>query len=152
MSKFKILVTAALLAAGSAFAQDATQPAPPPAPATGTPQPKHTYGDRSEQKLKKLSKKLNLTDDQKEKIRPILQDQEKQFTSLKDDTTLTSQDRQKKMRAIRMASKAQMDEILTPEQKEEIQSAKANRHGRHMPAGKPNSSTTTPDTSDQQQQ
>src|SRR5438128_12400716 len=115
MSKFRMLLVALLLAGFGAFAQDPSQPA------TTTAGPKHLRGDQAEHKLKRLSKRLNLTDDQKEKIRPILQDEDKQITSLESDNTMSAQQKHKKMREIRMSSKSQMAAILTPEQKEKIQ-------------------------------
>jgi Spy/CpxP family protein refolding chaperone len=144
MSQFKVLLTAALLAGFGAFAQDSNPPAPPP------PKHNHTHGDRTEQKLKRLSKKLNLTDDQQEKVRPILQDAEKQLTSLESDSSLTPQQQHKKMREIRMTSKAQIGAILTPEQKEKIQSGRTPAEGRHHThPGNANSGTTDSTPNDQ---
>jgi len=141
-----MLLVALLLAGFGAFAQDSSQPA------ATTAGPKHMGGDRAEHKLKKLSKRLNLTDDQKEKIRPILQDQEKQLKSLESDTTLTAQQKHEKARDIRMSSKSQMADILTPEQKEKIQSRKTHGEGHHrMHPGKANSGTSDSSASDQQQ-
>src|SRR2546426_4433795 len=125
MSKFRMLLVALLLAGFGAFAQDSSQPA------TTTAGPKHLRGDQAEHKLKRLSKKLNLTDDQKEKIRPILQDEEKQLKSLENDGTLTAQQKHRKARDIRMSSKSQMADILTPEQKQKIQSGRTRGEGHH---------------------
>ena len=127
MSKFAILVVVGLMASLSAFAQDSSQPASTaPAPRHG-----HKQGDRAEQRLKRLSKKLNLTDDQKEKVRPILQDEEKQLTDMEADSTLTAQQKHKKTKEIRRSSRAQLDAILTPEQKEKLPGRKAGAEGRH---------------------
>src|SRR5258706_3281106 len=127
MSKFAILVVVGLLASLSAFAQDSSQPA------SAAPATKHSHmkGDRAEQKLKRLSKKLNLTDDQKEKIKPILQDEEKQLTDMEADGALTAQQKHKKTKEIRRSSRSQLDAILTPEQKEKLPSARAGAGGRH---------------------
>ncbi len=139
MSKFAILVVVGLLSSLSAFAQDSSQPATP------TPAPKHRHmqGDRSEQRLKRLSKKLNLTDDQKEKIRPILQDEEKQLTEMEADSTLTAQQKHKKTKEIRRSSRSQMVAVLTPEQKEKLPSARAGTGGRRHPQH--SDSTPAPD-------
>jgi len=128
MSKFAILiVVAGLLASLSAFAQDSSQSAP------AAPNAKHAHrqGDRAEQRLKRLSKKLNLTDDQKERIRPILQDEEKQLTEMEADSALTAQQKHKKTKEIRRSSRSQLVAILTPEQKEKLPSGKAGGEGRH---------------------
>jgi Spy/CpxP family protein refolding chaperone len=146
MAKFRMLLVAVLLAGFGAFAQDSSQPAP------STAGPKHMRGDRAEHRLKRLSKKLNLTDDQKEKVRPILQDEEKQLTSLESDSTLSTQQKRQKTREIRMASRSQMEAILTPEQKEKIQSGGMHGAGHHrMSPDKTNSGSADSSTSDQQQ-
>ncbi|HWZ82574.1 MAG TPA: hypothetical protein VNW47_08120 [Terriglobales bacterium] len=132
MSKFAILLASALLTC-TAFAQDSAQ-TPPVTGATSAPaHSKHSGArpDRAEQRLKRLSKKVNLTDDQKEKVRPILQNEEKQTADLDSDTTLTPQQKHKKTREIRMASRSQIDEILTPEQKEMLPNHRTNAGGHH---------------------
>src|SRR5258708_6814470 len=126
MSKLAMFLVSLLLASCAAFAQDSTQTPP----AATAPKHERTHGDRAEQRLKRLNKKLNLTDDQKEKIKPILQDEDKQLTDLESDTTLTPQQKHKKTREIRMSSKSQVEAILTPEQKEKMPSARAHQ-GRH---------------------
>src|SRR5712671_2938643 len=127
MTKFAILVVVGLLASLSAFAQESSQPA------STAPAAKHGHmkGDRAEQRLKRLTKKLNLTDDQKEKIRPILQDEEKQLTDMESDNTLTAQQKHRKTREIRMSSRSQMDSILTVEQKAKIQGGRTHVGGHH---------------------
>jgi periplasmic protein CpxP/Spy len=133
MSKFAIVLAGALLASCTALAQDSAQ-TPPAAGTTSAPaHAKHsgTHPDRAEQRLKRLSKKVNLTDDQKEKVRPILQNEEKQTADLDNDSALTPQQKHKKTREIRMASRSQIDEILTPEQKEKLPSRRANTGGHH---------------------
>ena len=145
MLKCRMLLIAVLLAGFSALAQDSSQPA------TTTAGPKHLRGDRAEHKLKRLSKRLNLTDDQKEKLKPILQDEDKQLTALESDSTLSAEQKRRKSREIRMSSKSQMDAILTPEQKEKIPGRRARGEGPRMPPGKANSGTTDSSTSDQQQ-
>jgi Spy/CpxP family protein refolding chaperone len=145
MSRLAMLLVGVLLAS-AAVAQDSAQTPP----ATTTPKQNRAHGDRAEQRLKRLSKKLNLTDDQKEKIKPILQDEEKQLTDLETDTTLTPQQKHKKTREIRMSSKSQMDGILTPEQKEKMPSGRGHEGRHRMSPGQASPGATPPSTSDQQ--
>jgi len=42
-----------------------------------------------ESRLEEISKQLNLTDDQKAKLKPILQDEAQQMKTLHEDTSLT---------------------------------------------------------------
>lgn len=122
MSKHVKLLAVVLLAACAAFSQDSSQPAP-------APKQNRMHGDSAEKRLKRMSKRLNLTDEQKEKLRPILADEEKQATAVDADTTLNQQQRHKKMREIRLNSRSQMDSILTPEQKEQMPKMRAGGGG-----------------------
>jgi Spy/CpxP family protein refolding chaperone len=148
MSKFLLIFAAGLLATFGALAQDSSQPAP------STPSAKHKQmrGDRAEQRLKRLSKKLSLTDEQKEKARPIVQDEEKQLSALESDSTLTPQQKHKKTREIRMASRAQLDSILTDEQKAKLPSHAGGRGERHHQKSGEKPGASTQPGSDQTQQ
>ncbi len=148
MSKLgKLLIAALLLAGFTAFAQDSSQPAP------ATPGPKRhpMAADRAAHRLMRLSKHLNLTDDQKEKLRPILQEEVQQMKGVQGDASTTPQQKRKQMREIRMSSRSQMAAILTPEQKEKLRSGRGRPEGRHrMGPGKANSGTANPGQSDPQ--
>jgi protein CpxP len=67
-----------------------------------------------------MSQRLNLTEDQKEKIRPVLQDESKQLKALHEDTSLTPEQRRAKAREIHRATREQINPILTPEQQEQL--------------------------------
>jgi Spy/CpxP family protein refolding chaperone len=64
-----------------------------------------------------MSERLNLTDEQKEKIRPILRDEVKQLRAVRADTSLTTEQRRERRRQIVQATRKQIGELLTPEQK-----------------------------------
>ena len=68
-------------------------------------------------RLKRMSERLNLTDEQKEKIRPILQSEADQLKTLREDKSLSPEQGREKVRQIRQATNKQIREILTPEQK-----------------------------------
>jgi protein CpxP len=70
-----------------------------------------------EERLQRMSQRLNLTEDQKGKIRPILENEDKQIKAVRDDTSLSQPDRRAKLREIRQATRQQTNQILTPEQK-----------------------------------
>src|SRR5215831_3078127 len=70
--------------------------------------PAHPQRDAAAQRLKDLSKELNLTDAQKDKIRPILQEEAPKVKALRDDTTLTRQEKAEKLRAIHDETSAQI--------------------------------------------
>jgi Spy/CpxP family protein refolding chaperone len=148
MSKFRILIVFALFATLSAFGQSPSSAgSATSSDSTSTQKHKQMRGDRAEQRLKRLSKKLNLTDEQKEKARPIVQDEEKQIADLDNDSAMTPQQKHKKTREIRMASRTQLDSILTPEQKEKLPARRAGAGGGHhhqRPTSVPPSSDQSP--------
>jgi len=69
-----------------------------------------------ENRLKMLTEKLNLTEDQQAKLKPILEDQSKQMKAIHDDSSLAPADRQAKMKEIHESSIEKMNAILTPDQ------------------------------------
>jgi protein CpxP len=66
--------------------------------------------------LEWLSKELNLTDEQKEKVKPILDEQTKQMRATQADTSLSQEQKRDKMKQIHQTTHSQINEILTPEQ------------------------------------
>lgn len=114
MSKTRWSILALLLfsAAGLAFGRTSQEPQAP------TPD-KHAGMHRAEsadQQLQTLSEKLNLTDDQKAKIKPILEDQMKQMKALHEDSSLSAEQKRDKMKSIHDTSHEQINAVLTPEQ------------------------------------
>lgn len=70
-----------------------------------------------EERLKRMSETLNLTDEQKEKIRPILQSEADQLKAMRENTSLSREQRMEKRRQIEQGTRKQIREILTPEQR-----------------------------------
>jgi Spy/CpxP family protein refolding chaperone len=70
-----------------------------------------------EERLKRMSETLNLTDEQKGKIRPILQSEADQLKALREDKSLAPEQRRAKRREISQATNKQIREVLTPEQR-----------------------------------
>jgi Spy/CpxP family protein refolding chaperone len=73
-----------------------------------------------------MRKSLNLTDDQVAKIRPILQERNKQLEDLRAKSSLPQGEARAKATEIRKSARQQIDQILTPEQREK---QKAMRRG-----------------------
>ncbi len=80
-------------------------------------------GQRAGQ-LERLSKELNLTDDQKAKVKPILDEQTKQMHATQDDTSLSQEQKRDKMKQIHQTTHSQINEILTPEQQKKFAALK----------------------------
>jgi Spy/CpxP family protein refolding chaperone len=104
------LAAASLFTAGSAFGQNTT-PAPN-APAAGAP----TTPPGAPRARMDIAKALNLTDDQKAKVQPILDAQRQKARAVMQDDSLSTDDKRAKMKEIRDATAAQLKPILTPEQ------------------------------------
>ena len=80
--------------------------------------------------LKHLSKKLNLSDDQQAKLKPILEDQRKQMDEIRDDSSLSRQDRFSKMQEVRQGSDTQIKSVLNDDQQknfDKMREEQANR-------------------------
>jgi len=122
-------------------AQDATNN-PPSALRTGGPPPGGPRGMRGTPNLEQLTTALNLTDDQKAKIKPILDAQRQKMTDLRADTTLSQEDRRTKMQAIRQEMSDQMKVILTPEQFTKWQQVPQRPRRNGPPPGGPNAGST----------
>jgi Spy/CpxP family protein refolding chaperone len=78
-------------------------------------QEKMGEGD-AQARLQQMAKQLNLTDEQKEKLKPILQEQGEAWRSVRDDTSLTPAQKKAKMKEIHEKYAPQVNGILTPEQ------------------------------------
>lgn len=73
-----------------------------------------------DQRLQMLTKQLNLTDDEQAKIKPILVDEQKKMQDLRNDSTLSRQDRFQKMRDIREDSSKQIRSNLDENQQKKF--------------------------------
>jgi periplasmic protein CpxP/Spy len=69
-----------------------------------------------EGRLKMLTEKLNLTEDQQAKLKPILEDQSKQMKALHGDASLAPAEKQAKMKELHEASTEKINAVLTPDQ------------------------------------
>ena len=69
-----------------------------------------------EARLKMLTEKLNLTEDQQAKLKPILEDEGKQMKALHDDTSLAAADKRSKMMEVHDSSTEKINAVLTADQ------------------------------------
>jgi periplasmic protein CpxP/Spy len=63
---------------------------------------------------------LNLTDEQKTKLRPIIMDENQQMEALRNDTTMTQDQKVAKANQIRADASPKIKAILTPEQLQKL--------------------------------
>ncbi len=86
--------------------------------------------------LDHLSQQLNLTDDQKAKIKPILDNSNTQAQSIRQDSSLSEQDRHQKMHSLHESTMSQVRAVLTSEQQAKLDSMKERREGKGIRHGK----------------
>ena len=99
-----------------------------------TPPPGHSAmasANSPEAHLQMLSEKLNLTEDQKTKLRPILQDQAEQFKAVHDDSSLSQEQKSAKMKALHESFHEQINGVLTPEQQVKFKQMKQEAMEKH---------------------
>ena len=118
MRRMRILSVTACILSGlfgigqNMFAWQEAGEAPP------TAQPERPARGRVERQLQRMRETLGLTDDQVAKIRPILQNRNKQLDDLRAKSSLPQGIARAKAREIRRSARQQIDLILTPEQRE----------------------------------
>jgi periplasmic protein CpxP/Spy len=76
--------------------------------------------DRVADRLEWLSGHLNLTEDQKKELKPILSDEFKQMRAVGEDASLTHDQKRERMKQIHEASRPQVQTILTPQQRQKF--------------------------------
>lgn len=80
-----------------------------------------------------MAEQLKLTDDQKKQLQTIFKEDAEKMRALRQNTALSREDRQAKLKEIRDASETQVKKVLTTEQWEKWQKQQAERRTR--PAG-----------------
>ena len=108
------LIAGGLLAANSALqAQDTPKtPTPPPVGAPGAPGVRGGPG----LSIDLIAKQLDLTEDQKPKVKTILDDMRQKMRDLRNDASVAAEDKRAKMKEIRDAITVKLKEVLTAEQ------------------------------------
>ena len=102
------LLAGSLLTAGSLLAQDAPKDKPPGTQG-GTMRNRAATFDS-------IATQLKLTDEQKPKAKPAIEEMIQKMHDLRTDTTLTQTDRRAKMKEIRDNTTTKLKDILTAEQ------------------------------------
>lgn len=81
-----------------------------------------------EQHLNLLSEKLDLTPEQRDKVRPILQQMQESWQNIMRDESLSEQAREAKMKAVREKAEKQARPMLTDEQKKKLDELEQEPH------------------------
>jgi Spy/CpxP family protein refolding chaperone len=125
-SRWSILSILMLLVASLTLAQPSQDSQAP------TPE-KHAgmHAESADQHLQMLSEKLNLTDDQKAKVKPILQDQMQQMKAVREDSSLSQEQRRAKMKSIHESLHEQINSVLTPDQQAKFKQMRQEEMQKH---------------------
>lgn len=145
------LSLALALGSGPARADDAANPPPAPPPATQpaadpgadtAPAPHHgKHGGLYS--LEELTQKLTLTADQQKQVGAVLKSARQQGKAVREDDTLSKDDRWAKMRDIAKASHDQIRALLTPDQQKLFDAMPAPGRGGKGPAPAPTAAPTS---------
>jgi Spy/CpxP family protein refolding chaperone len=136
MNRIRLLVigTALMFALSTVAQQTATSPDTHAAGTSAALAP-------VEQHLRMLSEKLDLTEDQQARARPILQEMHDGSQKLADDQSLTPEQRQAGMHPLIIKADKQIREFLTEDQKKKLDDLEVNWHQR--PYGKMDGNPST---------
>jgi len=113
-----LLATGLALGSAAAFAQQ-DSPAPDasaqPGPGRMGRQPM-----TPDEQVARMTKRYNLSADQQTQIKPILADQQTQMMALRQDSSLSREDRMAKMKTIREGSNTKIQALLNDSQKQKF--------------------------------
>ena len=101
---------------------------------TSDTKPERTAGRRAgavQDRTKHIAGELQLNADQKEKLRPIFQEEAQKMRALRQDTNLSKQDKMAKLKTIREDARAKIKPILTAEQLEKWDKMREEAPKRH---------------------
>jgi periplasmic protein CpxP/Spy len=127
-SRWSILTILVLLAAGLTFAQTSQESQPSTSEKHAG---MHHNGESVDQHLQMLSEKLNLTDDQKAKLKSILQDQMQQMKAVHEDSSLSKDQKRDKMKSIHQSFGDQINAVLTPEHQAKFKEMRQEQMEKH---------------------
>jgi len=129
-----LLLLLALATPVALLAQDNPPPAGGPGGPGGPSQMAHHMPSVDDQ-LNHLSSRLNLTDDQKSQIKPILQDQQDQVAQVMSNSSGSREETHAKMRDIHEKANAKIRTILTDDQKAKFDKMQSEHRGHMGPGG-----------------
>jgi len=128
------IVASLALGLGIAYAQDSQEQQPSQGQSMG-PMGHHRGMPSVDDQVKHLTKKLDLTDDQQTKLKPILEDQHKQMEQIHNDSSLSRDDRFSKMQQVWQTTDTQIKALLTPDQQKKFDQMRQEQRGRMMEHG-----------------
>jgi protein CpxP len=136
-----LLATGLTLCSAAAFAQQDNAAAP--TPDASAPQQGVGHGHQPktpEEQVARMTKRYSLSSDQQAQIKPILANQQQQMQALRQDSSLSRDDKMAKMKSIREDSSTKIQAVLNDSQKQKFAQDQARRQQQERgaaPAGGP---------------
>ena len=97
---------------------------------------KHRAGEnmneRMQRRVENMSERLDLTDEQKKQIEPILEKEMNDMSSVRNDESLSMEQKAEKIKEINKVSREEINKILTPEQQAKMNEMKQKARERRM--------------------
>jgi protein CpxP len=125
-----LLATGLTLCSAAAFAQQDSTAAP--APDASAPQQGGGHGQwgghqTPDEQVARMTKRYNLSSDQQAQIKPILANQQQQMQALRQDSSLSQNDKMAKMKSIHEDSSSKIQAVLNDSQKQKFAQDQARR-------------------------
>jgi transposase len=131
-----VFLCVALFSMGAFAMQSQQQPSSQGTqPATGqAEQGEHRQMPSIDDQVKRLSDRINLTDDQQAKTRTILEDQRTQAQALMKDDSLSQDDKKQKFMSLRQTTISKIKDLLNDDQKKKFDAYLAEMQGAQKPS------------------
>ena len=118
-----LLATGLTLCSAAAFAQQDSTAAPTPdasAPQQGGGHGQWGGHQTPDEQVARMTKRYNLSADQQAQIKPILANQQQQMQALRQDSSLSREDKMAKMKSIHEDSSSKIQALLNDSQKQKF--------------------------------
>jgi hypothetical protein len=129
-----LLATGLTLGTAAAFAQQDS-----PAPDASAQQPGHGRMGRQQmtpdEQVARMTKRYDLSADQQTQIKPIVADTQQQMMALRQDSSMSREDRMAKMKSIREDSSTKIQALLNDSQKQKFAEDQQRMQERMMQRG-----------------
>lgn len=137
MLKAKTIVLGVMALAAVSVVGDASYAAPGNGNRNGARTERRERGEKRtpQQRVERMARALNLSDDQKSRIVAILQDAKNQMQSQRGDKSLTREQKQERRRAMRAQIQDRINAVLTPQQRDKMAQMQERRRQRHEQNG-----------------
>ena len=127
-----ILATGLTLGSAAAFAQDAPAAAPDAAAQQGGG---HRQPPTPDEQVARMTKRYNLSADQQTQIKPIVADAQQKMMALREDSSMSRDDKMAKMKSIHEDSNTKISAILNDTQKAQFAQDQQRMQERMMQRG-----------------